>query len=219
MMMAEKIGMQWYVIEALSRADAAAVATLTELGVEAWRPMRTVYRADRRARSRRPIHKKGEPAAKRDAPRFPPFVFVKCEFDESGIKRAMIESAKTRWGEPLVRRFLCGAGTLEPAVIPSELIDFYRDFTPISGASVVCFEVGQIVEVTIGPFAGHLGAVASVDMRGWLWVDIELFGRSTPYFVEVEHVRPSEMCLTKSPPGRAFSRAANRDRLAQTAKL
>jgi hypothetical protein len=209
---------QWHVIEAYPFCDAAVEMRLNEMdGVESWRATETVYRADRRARSRRPIHKKGEPRAVRIKSRFAPFVFVKLALGEEPERRWEIERLATYGGDRLVQRFLCNAGTNEPAVIPAELIEFYRDFVPISGASPDCYVVGQRVTLADGPFRDFEGIVTIVDTRGWLWVDVAIFGRPTPVFIEVGHVRPSEMCLTKSPPGRTLKRAADH-RSAQSAQ-
>lgn len=209
---------QWYVVEAETsngRGDAALCARLDEFEITAWRPMKVVYRADRRARSRRPIHKKGEPRAVRDAPRFPPFVFVRCEMTDE--TRAGISAASTKGGTALVRRILCYAGTNTPAVIPDELIQFYRDYVPATGATVTAYELGQVVEITEGPLAGWCGQIESIDKRGTLTVGVDAYGRLMPVVIEVGHVRPSEMCLTKSPPGRAFKKVADPQRSAHLA--
>jgi len=197
--MGRAMAKRWYVIETVDRRDEDATLRLCAAGFEAWRPV-DVVRSPRRPVGRRAAATRGEPRIERKISRFGRFVFLRVDLNAC-VRSAVLSVAS-------VRRFLCFAGTDDPASVPDDLIAYYREHVPVRWPSLVVYQVGQVVEFTGGPFEGRAARVKRVDERGILSVELDVLGRATPIVVEVAHVRPSELLKAKPPPGRAFEEVA-----------
>lgn len=166
----------WYVIECYDGKDKEAYARLAVLGYEVWRPT-IVVRSMRRW--------VGKPALNGaritvSAPIFGRYLFVRVEMSDS-----VRSSVKEQRG---VRSWLCLAGSNDPAIIPDELIEHYRQFPHKRVDMKVGLDVGDTVRVLHGPFTDFVGKIARVDSRGVVCAELSIFGRPTPAIFPVGHV-------------------------------
>lgn len=168
----------WYVIECVQGKDKSVRDCLAAAGFSVWRPVRevevTVRWNGRKLRGKKP--------SKRYVARFGSYLFIHLAMNDS--VRASIRETKG------VRGFLCGAGTGEPARVPDELIAYYRN-TPAERV-VVALHKGETGCINDGPFEGHCGVVTALDKHGGGVMEINIFGRPTPYIFEAGHVDPVE---------------------------
>jgi transcription antitermination factor NusG len=167
---------QWYVVEAFEGKDFDVALRLAAAGFNVWRPVDEIrsgarWSGKKIGGNRRLIRK---------VARFGRYLFVELEMTDA-----------VRWAirtAPSVFGFICFAGTNEPAIVPRELIDFYRDNMPARGASGKDIHKTDRVRIKDGPFAFCEGVVDDVDKRGILRVTISIFGGPTPLIIEVGHV-------------------------------
>lgn len=143
---------QWYIVEAVEGKDFRVYGELAAMGYECWRPVDTVI-VTRRVMVGGVLkpHK-----LERKIPRFGRYVFL------HHIMSASVRSAIHDL--PEVRRFVCMAGTEEPASIPDALIDFYRkgfegEAKEVDGQ----FSPTDKVRIAIGPATGVIGVVKAIS--------------------------------------------------------
>ncbi len=203
---------RWYIVETVYGKDEIVTLRLHGVGFDAWRPVDAVP-VKRRATSRRSLCRiiemrsglaRNESVTTRMVSRFGRYVFLNVTLSDS--LRATVLGME-QMGQPLVRCFLCYAGTKQPAPQPDEQIEFLRLAPPKAGKQgIAVVHVGQEVEIMEGPFVGWRGQVKRLDKNGYAIVEITYSGRATPITLEVAHVRPSEMSQAKPPPGRALDK-------------
>lgn len=200
---------QWYVIEAFQGAHEDAYLKLAAAGFHVWRPI-DVVRVNRNVARRSKGVDKSAPRRDRKVARFGRFLFLRAELNDY-MREAVVSLSE-------VRRFLCFAGTTDPAPLPEDVITFNRDNTPKYGPHARAYKRGQTVNIIAGPFAEQKGMIESVDDRGIVVVMLAAMGRSIPVPIQVEHVSLSQS--QAKPPGRQASDevAKHREReLAQSA--
>jgi transcription antitermination factor NusG len=168
--------MRWYVVEAFEGKDFDVCLRLAAARFRVWRPI------DEIKISRRWAGRKTDRATRaiRKVPRFGRYLFLEVAMSDA-----------IRWAisaTPGVRGFICAAGSNEPAAVPSELIEFYRNHAPKRDARGNSIGKGDRVRIAAGPFADHEGSVVDIDKRGILRLEICIFGSPTPLIIEVGHV-------------------------------
>lgn len=167
---------RWYVVEAFEGKDFDVCLRLAAAGFNVWRPI------DEIKISRRWSGRTYDRVTRviRKVPRFGRYLFVEVVMTDA-IQWAISNTNG-------VRGFVCAAGSSAPAVMPGELIDFYRNHAPGRDARAHSICKGDRVRILAGPFADHEGIVVDVDKRGTLRLDIYIFGRPTPLIIEVGYV-------------------------------
>jgi transcription antitermination factor NusG len=188
---------KWFVIETFPGKDELASQRLQVIGFKAWWPTE-VIRVRRNGPSYRDIDPltgacRGEKRREKVVALFGNYVFINLEMNDDS-RNAMLRMSVN--GAPLVRRWLCYAGTDEPAQMPVGLIEMLG--APISredaaAGAAFSYRIGQRVVIVMGAFAGVEGVVKQFDKRGNLVVEIELLGRATPLPLKVAHVRPRRL--------------------------
>jgi transcription antitermination factor NusG len=178
--------MQWYVVEAFEGKDFDVALRLAAAGFNVWRPV-DVVRSGARWNGRKIA---GNRRLVRKVARFGRYLFVELEMTDA-----------VRWAistTPGVFGFICFAGVSAPAIVPRNLIEFYRENLPERGACGKEVHKGDRIKIKDGPFAFCEGVVEDVDKRGILRVTIYIFGGPTPLIIEVGHVELVE--LGRRPP-------------------
>jgi transcription antitermination factor NusG len=195
----------WYIIEAYEGKDFDAVLRLAAAGFNVWRPVDEVrpslrWQGTKLGAKRRVIRK---------VPRFGRYLFAELDLTD-----AVQSAIKQMRG---VHGFLCFAGTDQPAIIPPELIQFYRNYKPLRWPSLKPIGKGDRVRITGEcSFTGHEGVVEDVDKRGILRVTISIFGGPTPLIISVGHVELVEQGPSAS--DRALRQSAQRTKVSVSAK-
>lgn len=188
---------KWFVIETFHGKDELVEQRAHVIGWVAFRPVE-VIRVRRNGASYRDIDpatgaSRGEKRRERVVSMFGNYVFINLEMNDNvraGVLRLSVN------GAPLVRRWLCYAGTDEPAAMPAGLIEMLgAEPTREQSAAGAAFSyrVGQHVVIVTGTFSGIGGVVKQFDKYGNLVVEIELLGRATPLPLKVAHVRPRSL--------------------------
>jgi len=162
---------QWYVVEATETGGSKAQGALAFIGLTIWRPF-DVIRA-------RKADKRGKPRKDISVPRFGRYFFIRCVMTDD-----LQEAIRHITG---VQEILCACGTDSPAVVPDAQIAFLRS-NPSAPKPDAIPGVKDRVRVNAGPFEAVEGVVRSVDKRGVLKVELELFGRQTPVVLEASQV-------------------------------
>jgi transcription antitermination factor NusG len=185
---------KWFVIETFPGKDELFDQRAHVIGLVSFRPVE-VIRVRRNGASCRDIDpatgmQRGEKRRERVVPLFGRYVFLNLEMTEE-TRRAVLRLSVN--DVPLARRWLCYAGTDEPAQVPTDIIEMLD--APISreqaeAGAAFSYRTGQRVVIVMGSFTGIEGAVKEFDKRGNLVVEIELLGRATPLPLKVAHVRP-----------------------------
>jgi len=193
-------GLCWYVVEAEQGRDFSACLILAQTMPDVWRPLDPARSTIRSKMD----NKAGALASNstrvtRKEPRFGRYFFVKCQMNPA-VESAILDlTDKQR--NPLVHSILRSKRGDAPSPIPDEQILFWRKNKPVKSPQVAKIKRGAVVEVTDGPFKGHLGGVSAIDECGIVKVDINIFGRLTPIIFEVGHVALRE--LGQRPPKQA----------------
>lgn len=143
---------QWYIVEAIEGKDFRVYGELAAMGYDCWRPVDTVI-----IKRRVMVGGVMKPQkVERKIPRFGRYVFLRH------IMSAAVRSAIHDL--PEVKRFVCLAGTEEPASIPDALIDFYRNGFEGESKEIDCeFSPTDKVRIAIGPATGVIGVVKSIS--------------------------------------------------------
>ena len=95
---------------------------------------------------------------------------------------------------PKVSGFLGADGGKKPLPVPQREVDRILGTSEDTGTAervrpTITFEIGQMVQVTDGPFQGFEGAVEEVDEENArIKVSMSIFGQSTPVDLEYEQV-------------------------------
>lgn len=189
---------RWYVLEAMGESKVSeAYLRLAVAGLKVWMP--TVQRRDpRRGRG-------GEPRRDKPIPRFGRFLLVHVTLTDE-IYHA-IEST------PCVRGFLRSSKVDRPSPVPDSQVDWLREWSesnPKKGEPE--FIVSDLVKIVEGPFTGLIGPVKSIDNRGCLIVEIELFSQPTPSLIPAQHVEMERPAKSR---GLLTKREARPSRLTQ----
>jgi transcriptional antiterminator NusG len=170
----------WHIARTEPRREYTALSDLTMRGVRCAAPK---FR-ERKLSGRR--------MQERDTLFFPTYLFVRVPigmdaYDVVGSTRGILA------GQPLLKR----AGTDTPAVMPDEAMRIVADVEALKLRAHLYrrkgFEVGEVVRVIEGPFAGFNGKVFNIDRLAdddRIAVLMDLFSRPTPVMLEVAQVEP-----------------------------
>lgn len=161
-------GLRWFAAATLPRLEAVAEINLANQGFRPFLPKLTVTRRHAgRFRTER-------------AAVFPGYIFVQIDTTEGrwrsvngtiGVRRLVMEANR-----PLPIR----PGVVETLLLSVDSVGelvFQPAFSP-----------GDEVRLLAGPFAGHLGVVQQLDLRGRVELLLTLFGRETRVSAAVEGV-------------------------------
>lgn len=119
-----------------------------------------------------------------DKPLFPSYVFINTTIDDSKLEQALLEAK--------IGRFLHTAGNEQhPAVISDDDIEHVRSLeeSPIESIpeEIMVVEVGNLVEICVGPLIGIKGIVTKV-VNHEVYVETLMFGRSAPVKINIAHL-------------------------------
>ena len=161
---------RWYAAYTQPQAETRAAQELRQQGFDAFLPL--CRRLRRHARRTETVLR----------PLFPRYLFLAMD-----VERQRWRSVNgTRGVAQLVRQ-----GD-RPAPIPSGIIEALRARADACGAvpldSLALFERGQVVTVTVGPFAGHTGRYEALTADERVVILVELLGRSVEVTVPLLHV-------------------------------
>jgi len=119
-----------------------------------------------------------------DKPLFPSYVFLHTHIEDSKLEQALIENK--------IGRFLKYAGDEQhPAVISESDIEHLKsleevDVEPVP-EEIITVELGNVVEVCVGPFMGIKGIVTGVHGHE-VSIETLVFGRSAPIRINSSHL-------------------------------
>ncbi|CCJ07084.1 transcription termination/antitermination protein NusG [Methylocystis sp. SC2] len=143
---------QWYIVEAVEGKDFRVYGELAAMGYECFRPVDRVIITRRVMVGGVLKPQKTE----RKIPRFGRYVFL------HHVMSASVRSAIHDL--PEVKRFVCLAGTEEPASIPDALIEFYRKGFEGEAKEIDReFSPTDKVRIAIGPATGVIGVVKGIS--------------------------------------------------------
>jgi transcription antitermination factor NusG len=122
---------------------------------------------------------------------FPSYVFINTVIDDSRLEQALIEAK--------IGRFLKLPGEILPTKICEEEIEHIKkleesNVEPVP-EEIISIEVGNLVEICVGPFIGFKGIVMKIAGHS-ASIDTLVFGRSTPVSINIAHLSK----LTESNP-------------------
>jgi transcription antitermination factor NusG len=169
-------GRQWYIISMQgigSRGILQIQSLLDRLGYPGllWSPS-----------SRSTIIKYGK-VVQNDKPLFSSYAFINTEITDSKLEQALMEAK--------LGHFLKLPGEVMPTPISLEEIEHIKQLEEINAEpipqEIVAVEVGNLVEVCVGPFMGIKGIIN--EIRGHTAViETIVFGRSAPVSVNIAHL-------------------------------
>lgn len=114
---------------------------------------------------------------------FPSYVFINAVIDDSRLEQALIEAK--------IGRFLKLPGESLPTKISAEDIEHIKKLEESNAEPVpediIAIDVGNLVEICVGPFIGFKGIVMKVSGHS-ASIDTLVFGRSTPVSVNIAHL-------------------------------
>jgi transcription antitermination factor NusG len=119
-----------------------------------------------------------------DKPLFPSYIFLNANLVDSRVEQALMEAK--------IGRFLHAPGEdLLPTKISQEDIEHLKSLEEINvepvEEEIVAVEVGNLVEVCVGPFMGIKGIIVSVKEH-MATIETIVFGRSAPVSVNIAHL-------------------------------
>lgn len=143
----------WYVIRTATRRESRALASLQELGLEAYCPMMIRWGRLGRQQCRE----------RREQPLFPGYAFAR-------IAKGQFASVEACDGVSSVLRSVAPSGELRPHAVAESVVTILKaaeadgafDLTQEQDAP---FKVGDRVRITEGPFAGMVGEVRKLRPR------------------------------------------------------
>ena len=119
-----------------------------------------------------------------DKPLFPSYIFLNANLLDSKLEQSLMEAK--------IGRFLHAPGDdMLPTKISQEDIEHLRsleevDTEPIE-EEIIDVQVGNLVEVCVGPFMGIKGIIESLKGRTAI-IETIVFGRSAPVSVNINHL-------------------------------
>lgn len=149
-------GERWYVAQTLAKREAGAAAQLAAQGFGVFTPR--VVKTVRHARKLRTVL----------APAFPGYLFV------------ALDLARDRWrsvnGTFGVARMVMGEET--PMPVPTGVVESLLSYVDATGVCRFDRDLveGQVVRVTVGPFAQAIGELVRLDANGRVRVLLEIMG-------------------------------------------
>jgi transcriptional antiterminator RfaH len=165
--------MRWHAAYTQVQAEARAAQELSNQGFEVFLPL---YRRLRR-------HARKVQAVLR--PLFPRYVFVAVDLE------------RQRWrsvnGTRGVVHLVCQGD--RPATVPPGIVEGLREHADPDGAvpldALTLLEPGRPLQVTAGPFAGHVGRFATLTSDQRVVLLLDLLGRPIEVAVSLHHVDPA----------------------------
>lgn len=149
-------GQRWYVAQTLPNRELRAEVNLAAQGFRVFMPR--VKKTVRHARKLRTVQ----------APVFPGYLFI------------MLDLSKDRWrsvnGTFGVMRMIMGEET--PAPVPSGVVETLLDYLDPGGVCRFDRDLveGQMIRVTVGPFAEAFGELVRLDPNGRVRVLLDIMG-------------------------------------------
>lgn len=120
---------------------------------------------------------------KQDKILFPSYVFINTVIDDSKLEQALIEAK--------IGRFLKLPGETLPTKIAEIEIEHIKKLEESNAEPVpeeiISIEVGNLVEICVGPFVGFKGIVMKISGHS-ASIDTLIFGRSTPVSINIAHL-------------------------------
>lgn len=162
----------WYIVEHRGRDGESLVEEMAEAGVEAWCPMKKIVK-------RRP---RGQACKTVEAPLFEGYIFVRLLADWDAAFLGVMTFDQVR--------SILGHGEA-PTALPERFVKSIKDFEASPPAvQAMLFRSGDAVQVTAGPFASFAAQVtADYHGKGWVDVEVNIFGRLTPCRLGVDSLR------------------------------
>jgi transcription antitermination factor NusG len=118
-----------------------------------------------------------------DKPLFPSYVFIQTIIQDSKLEQALIEAK--------IGRFLKLPGEVMPTPISEKDIEHVKSLEEANvepvPEEIISVEVGNLVEVCVGPFMGIKGIVTKITGHT-VSVDTLVFGRSAPVSFNIAHL-------------------------------
>jgi transcription antitermination factor NusG len=118
-----------------------------------------------------------------DKPIFASYAFIFCQISDSKLEQALMEAK--------LGHFLKLPGEVMPTPISQEDIEHIKsleeaDVEPVE-EEIVDVQVGNLVEVCVGPFMGIKGIIEEIKGRTAV-IETIVFGRSAPVSVNINHL-------------------------------
>jgi transcription antitermination factor NusG len=115
---------------------------------------------------------------------FPSYIFLFGQLDDSKLEQSLIEAK--------IGRFLHYPGDDQhPAIISKEDVEHLRSLEEVEvepvPEEITAIEVGNLVEVCVGPFMGIKGIVTRIAGH-MVYVETLVFGRSAPVSFNIAHL-------------------------------
>ena len=114
---------------------------------------------------------------------FPGYVFIQTIINDSKLEQALVEAK--------IGRFLKLPGDVLPTKISEEDIERIKKLEDLDVETVpeeiMVIDVGNLVEICVGPFIGFKGIVMKVSGHS-ASIDTLVFGRLTPVSVNISHL-------------------------------
>lgn len=117
-------------------------------------------------------------------PLFPSYIFIFTSLPDSKLEQALMEAK--------IGRFLHYAGDEQhPAKIPTEVMEYIKSLEEANvepvPEEIIHVEIGNLVEVCVGPFMGIKGIITEVKGHD-VYVETLVFGRSATVRFNVSHL-------------------------------
>lgn len=190
---------RWHVLEAREGRDFSLCQQLTREGFECWRPV-DVVTVTRRVRVGGVMKMQ---KSERKVARFGRYLFINVALGP--YVRSAIET------DPDVVGFLRGAGGEAPAVVPDDLIAFYRAAPARTAREDAPFSVGDRVRIAKGPATGVAGVVRELQRASVMIAVGESAGGvwAGKLLVPLEHLELVEAGKAPAPKGVKRERRAS----------
>jgi transcription antitermination factor NusG len=122
-------------------------------------------------------------AQNNDKPLFASYVFIQAIINDSKLEQALMEAK--------LGHFLKLPGEVMPTPISQEDIEHIKsleetDVEPVE-EEIIDVQVGNLVEVCVGPFMGIKGIIEEIKGRTAV-IETIVFGRSAPVSVNIAHL-------------------------------
>lgn len=162
----------WFVVECQENGGDKAQLALAVAGLTIWRPF-DVKRDPTRGRN-------GKPRRDIRHPRFGRYFFFRCRMTDD-----LAAAVRSTTG---IAEILGAKDTGKPLPLADAQIDWLKAHKADDKPSEHLPRLKDRIRINEGPFAGFEGVVMAVDRKGVLKVEVDLFGRPSPFIVESGHV-------------------------------